>query len=195
MIELNDGEALFAARFNVHSPIFILRGDLEYHGSASNFSHGIFPGTHQAKRFLLLHAFSNHFAIAWLKDVKRQRSSGKEHQFERKYGQQAHSAILTCQSPALSDSRAGRTIGALVLTKAERQTTNFPHESSGQTSRHTSRQGGTYYRRIHGYRRGDCGAVFARRGQSCALRTGPGPDAGDGTEDWRHRGEFAGAEL
>ena len=73
----------------------------EDHRSAADFSQRILLGAHHAKRPLLRQALANHFFVARLKDMQRQRSAGEEHHLQRKDSQYGHGNILIASSQYL----------------------------------------------------------------------------------------------
>jgi hypothetical protein len=57
-------------------------------GGATNFSNALLLGANDSKRCFLVQTFRDHFFVTWLKNVKRQRNSGKQNYVQGKYGQE-----------------------------------------------------------------------------------------------------------
>ncbi len=82
-IHLEDFEAIDATSKNIHAAVVILFCDGKNFGGAADAGDAFVGGANDAKGFFLLQAFGDHFFIARLEDVERERGSGEQDQIER----------------------------------------------------------------------------------------------------------------
>ena len=88
MADMENFEAVPALGDDIHTAVFIFLGDSDDFSSATDLGDRSFFGAHYAENLIPLEALPDHFFVAGLKDVQRQRSAGQQNHVQRKQRQQ-----------------------------------------------------------------------------------------------------------
>ena len=88
LINLQHFEAALAFSEDVHTAVVVFFEDVDDFGGAANVDEPLVFGADDAERALLVKAFIDHLFVARLEDVQRQGRAGKQHQIERKKGEE-----------------------------------------------------------------------------------------------------------
>ena len=84
LVKLHNLETLAAFGHNVETAVGIFLGDGDDLRGAADVGHALLNGTNHTEGAGLCQALADHFLVARLENVKRQRRAGEQHDLERK---------------------------------------------------------------------------------------------------------------